>query len=91
MPDFDRWATDRGETLRFNYQIKPQDVVFDCGAYRGEWSRKIYDRFRCRIIAFEPIKAYYDLVAQALAGTSAVIYHAGIGPANTSCDSDYIY
>ncbi len=87
MPDFDRWFVDRGDaTLRFNYQINPTDVVLDCGAYHGAWSRQIYDRFHCKIIAFEPIKAYYDLTVQTLANTGAVVYHAGIGSTNIVCD-----
>jgi FkbM family methyltransferase len=87
MPDFDRWFVDRGDTtLRFDYQINPKDIILDCGAYHGAWSRQIYDLFHCKIVAFEPIKAYYDLTTQALAGTDAIIYHAGIGPANVVCD-----
>jgi FkbM family methyltransferase len=86
MPDFDRWRTDGCERLRFHYEIKPEDVVLDCGAYRGEWSRKIYNNNKCLIIAFEPIKAYYDITVKALSGTKAVVYNAGIGVANTSCD-----
>jgi hypothetical protein len=87
MPDFDRWSADRGdEMLRFNYQVKSTDIILDCGAYHGTWSRRIFDLFHCKIIAFEPIKAYHDMTVRTLAGTSAVVYHAGIGSTNAVCN-----
>lgn len=86
MSEFDRWVADNGDaTLRLNYRIGISDVVFDCGAYRGSWSRQIYDRYRCRIIAFEPVAEYYITTTKELSGTGAYVYHAGIGPATTSC------
>jgi FkbM family methyltransferase len=87
MSEFNHWFADHGdETLRLDYRIDISDVVFDCGAYHGVWSRQIYDRYRCRIIAFEPIAEYYTITAKALAGTGAYTYRAGIGPTTMSCD-----
>jgi hypothetical protein len=87
MPDFDRWSADRGdETLRLDYDIKPEDLVIDCGAYHGSWSRRIYDRYKCRILAFEPIREYFNITQLALADTNAIIYNSGIGPKHTYCD-----
>jgi FkbM family methyltransferase len=87
MPDFDRWFADHGdETLRLDYRINISDVVFDCGAYHGVWSRQIYDRYHCRIIAFEPVAEYYAMTTKALAGTGAYVYRAGIGPVTTVCN-----
>lgn len=86
MPDYDRWNADGGEKLRFDYRIKSEDLALDCGAYHGTWSRQIYDRYRCKIVAFEPIKAYYDITVRTLDGTAAAIFNAGIGPVNTICD-----
>lgn len=86
MPEFDRWFADNGDnTLRLDYRIGISDVVLDCGAYHGAWSRKIYDRYRCRIIAFEPVSEYYAITAKELAGTGAYVYRAGVGPTTTSC------
>jgi len=86
MPDFDRWSADHGdETLRLNYPMDTNAVVIDCGAYHGAWSRKIYDRYHCKILAFEPIEAYYMIAVAALAGTGAYVYHAGLGPFNATC------
>jgi len=86
MPEFDRWFADGGDTtLRLDYRINISDIVLDCGAYRGDWSRKIYDRHRCRIIAFEPVVEYYTIAIKELSGIGAYIYNAGIGPVTTNC------
>jgi FkbM family methyltransferase len=86
MSEFDRWFADNGDaTLRLDYRIGISDVVFDCGAYHGAWSRKIYDRYRCRIVAFEPVSEYYAITVKELAGVGAYVYRAGIGPTTTNC------
>ncbi|MCK9557568.1 MAG: FkbM family methyltransferase [Candidatus Cloacimonetes bacterium] len=85
--EFDRWFADHGdETLRLDYQIGKQDVVIDCGAYHGNWSRSIYDRYHCRILAFEPVKEYCTIAKQTLAHTGVLVFHSGIGPFNETCD-----
>jgi FkbM family methyltransferase len=86
MPEFDRWSADNGDaTHRLNYCIGRDDVVIDCGAYHGAWSRAISDRFHCKILAFEPVYAFYSIAAKALIGTLATVYHAGIGPEHKFC------
>lgn len=49
-----RWNAEGAEHLRYEYDLKPSDVVFDIGSYRGEWSAEIYRRYGCRIIGIEP-------------------------------------
>lgn len=49
-----QWIVDGAERLRYEYDLEPRDVVFDIGAYRGEWSAEIYRRYGCRLIGIEP-------------------------------------
>jgi FkbM family methyltransferase len=49
-----KWNADDAEHLRYEYNLKPDDVVFDIGSYRGEWSAEIYKRYGCRIIGIDP-------------------------------------
>jgi FkbM family methyltransferase len=54
------WFKDRGdETLRLNYPLNKNSVVFDLGGYKGNFAADIYGRFGCNIYIFEPIKKYY--------------------------------
>lgn len=48
------WQSENLEHLRYEYDLKPNDVVIDLGAYRGEWAQQIRDRYGCRVIAVEP-------------------------------------
>lgn len=48
------WQEKNLEHLRYEYDIKPSDVVFDIGSYRGEWAQEIWRRYQCRIICVEP-------------------------------------
>lgn len=67
---------------RFNYPaLTPESVVFDCGAYHGGWSRRIYDKYKCRIFAFEPIKEFADIIKGECPKEIQVI-QAGVGASN---------
>lgn len=84
---FNNWCKDGGDAaMRYNYQICQNDNVIDIGAYHGTWSREIYDRYKCMIVAFEPIKAYYEIAKARLANTKAIIHNAGVGPVEISCN-----
>ena len=49
-----RWNEDQAESRRYEYDLKPEDLVVDIGAHQGEFSREIFRRYGCRIIAIEP-------------------------------------
>lgn len=48
------WQAQNLEHLRYEYDLKPDDVVIDLGAYRGEWASEIRARYGCCVIAVEP-------------------------------------
>lgn len=50
----DFWQRENLERLRYEYDLKPDDVVIDLGAYRGEWASEIRARYGCCVIAVEP-------------------------------------
>lgn len=43
------------ESLRHEYPLTPDSIVFDIGGYKGEWSKIIYDRYKSQIYCFEPV------------------------------------
>lgn len=51
------WQRESLEHLRYEYDLKPDDVVIDIGAYRGEWANEIRARYGCCVIAVEPTNA----------------------------------
>lgn len=48
------WQQQNLEHLRYEYELKPDDLVVDIGAYRGEWAAEIFKRYGCRLIVIEP-------------------------------------
>lgn len=48
------WQSRNLEHLRYEYDLKPTDIVIDIGAYVGEWATNIYRRYGCRVIVVEP-------------------------------------
>jgi len=43
------------ESLRHEYDLNSDSVVFDIGGFRGEWSHIIYDKYKPVIYCFEPV------------------------------------
>lgn len=55
-PPLDSWYRDHGdETLRLDYPLDSESVVFDVGGYDGEWASDLFSRYQCRIELFEPV------------------------------------
>ena len=51
---------DGDNTLTLNYPLNEESVVFDVGAYKGEFTSKIHNKFNCKVYAFEPVNEYYE-------------------------------
>lgn len=46
------WKINKLENLRYNYDLNEDSVVFDLGGYKGEWTEKIFSKYRCYIYVF---------------------------------------
>jgi FkbM family methyltransferase len=54
-----RWFRHRGdETLRLDYRLTSDSIVFDCGGYEGDWTAAIFERYGCTVFVFEPVERY---------------------------------
>ncbi|WP_153557927.1 FkbM family methyltransferase [Roseimaritima sediminicola] len=72
-----RWNTDRGDqTLRLDYDLSADDIVFDVGGYQGEWAAAMHGRYGCRVHVFEPLPQYYQQIQNRFADVPAVDVHA---------------
>lgn len=67
------------ENLRYEYDLKPDSVVLDCGAYEGNFSKQIYERYKCHVIAFEPISRFYKITSENLEKYPITLFHAAVG------------
>lgn len=48
------WQARDLEHLRYEYDLSPDDLAIDIGAYRGEWAQEIHARYGCKLILIEP-------------------------------------
>lgn len=57
------WFAINGDnTLRLNYDLNNNSIVFDVGGYKGEFASEILCKYNATIYIFEPIKEFYDIV-----------------------------
>lgn len=56
------WFADRGDdTLRLDYDLNENSVVFDVGGYKGEFAREIFCKYGSYIYIFEPLKDFFEI------------------------------
>lgn len=57
----DKFFADGGDDrILYNFNLNEKSIVFDLGAYEGEFYSKILSKYNCFVHAFEPIKSFYD-------------------------------
>lgn len=58
---FDLWIADEGDkTLRLNYSLDENSIVFDLGGFKGKWTENIADKYKSNIYIFEPVNEFYN-------------------------------
>lgn len=58
------------ESMRYEYNLTPDDLVWDVGGYEGNFARAIATRYRCSVTCFEPV--FFERVRLALVGLEKV-------------------
>jgi FkbM family methyltransferase len=70
---------DGNNTLRLDYPLNEDSIVFDVGAYKGEFIEKIYSKYKCNIYAFEPIPDFFNLLCDKFAENNKIhLYNFGL-------------
>ncbi len=68
------------EEMRYEYDLNPRSVVFDCGGYEGTFAAEINRRYKCDIHVFEPIASFREKIFQRISAFPNVRLHPyGIG------------
>jgi FkbM family methyltransferase len=56
-----RWFKDKGDdTLRLDYPLTQDSIVFDVGGYHGDFAAAIHEQYGCSVYIFEPVKEFYQ-------------------------------
>lgn len=72
-PAYRRWIADDGDhTLRLDYPLSSQSLVFDVGGYKGEWCAEMVRRYGCRVFVFEPVPSFAKALEKRFADSPLV-------------------
>lgn len=66
MSEIDRYRKDGGIEILLDLNLNEESVVFDVGAYTGNFSKRILDKFNCNVYCFEPIKKHFNILKRNL-------------------------
>jgi len=68
-----RWFRDDGDnTLRLDYPLDPDCVVWDLGGYQGDFAAQIDQRYHCRVFVFEPVPSFHAQCVERFAGNDKI-------------------
>jgi FkbM family methyltransferase len=89
------WYRDRGdETLSLDYALTEKSLVFEVGGYEGLWASKIAQKYDPYMHIFEPMKLFYDTIANKFQDNQKVgVFNVGLtdhnGLASLTLDGDH--
>lgn len=73
------FETNGDETLRLDYSLKENSIVFDLGGYKGEFAADIYCRYNSEIYIFEPVLSFFEIIKKKFLKNNKVkIYNFGL-------------
>lgn len=79
-----KWFRDKGdETLRLDYNLDKDSIIFDIGGYKGEFARDIFCKYNSNIFIFEPVPEFFNEINQRFIRNGKVnVYNFGLGSKN---------
>ncbi len=68
-----RWFKVKGdENLRVNYPLDANSIVFDIGAFKGEWAEAIFSRYGSCIYCFEPVQTFSENIQERFSSNAKI-------------------
>lgn len=71
-----RWKkADGNNTLRMDYDLNQQSIIFDLGGYKGQWASDIFARYACQVEIFEPYPLFSDAISKRFKNNPKINVH----------------
>jgi FkbM family methyltransferase len=68
------------ESDRYEYPLTADSLAVDCGVYQGTFSHILHEKYRCRILGFEPISEFYTRSVDRLRPfPNITVFNLGVG------------
>ena len=58
-PSIIKWIEDKAYNKIFDHPLNEMSVVMDVGGFTGNWTEKIYNKYGCNVIVYEPVLEYF--------------------------------
>lgn len=55
-----------------DYLFNQDSIIYDLGGYNGDFTAEMYDRYKCNIYCFEPVKVFYDSIVERFKGIDKI-------------------
>ena len=69
------FAINGDKTLRLNYALDENSIVFDMGGYEGQWASDIFAKYCCIVHCFEPVEAFAKNIEARFAKNEKILVH----------------
>lgn len=70
-----------------DFNIDTNSIVFDLGGHVGRWTNLMYDKYKCTIHTFEPVKQFFDEIVKTTHNIDKIHpYMFGLGDRNIEFD-----
>ena len=74
------YDVDNGEELIHQHNLNEKSIVVDLGSFQGDFSREMYERYKCRIFSFEPVDSFFIVQQKKISHINNInIYNFGLG------------
>jgi len=82
------WERVHGDqTLRLDYALSSDSVVFDLGGFEGQWTSDIFSKFRCTVHVFEPVPHFADRIRKRFEKNPQIlVYPFGLAGRTTTAE-----
>jgi len=72
-----QWLESNGDkTLRLDYDLNENSIVFDLGGYHGDWTAHIFCKYGCFVHIFEPVQKFVDIIQKRFNNNKKIILHS---------------
>lgn len=78
---FSLWRDHQGdETYIPDHDLNSNSVVLELGGFTGAWATQVYNKFKCKVYAIEPIKEFYDQMVTKFKDQNSIhLLNVGVG------------
>ncbi len=78
------WFAIQGDTtIRMDYDLNSNSIVFDLGGYKGEYSADIFCKYNPYIYIFEPVESFFKIINNKFSNNIKVkSYNFGLASTN---------